>query len=376
MSAKLGDFCNVGTYHYSLFEPQGGVAPEPYFEDFEDKRKELCEGVSRSDVVKELRNMGTVDSAKAGQRFEDCGSKYYLHQCDDPTCRSVDISGSRCNSRICPECGKKRMGKIVMQNLDKLKSLEKNPHAKVRPAHLVLTFKNVSAEKFNTREYHVWMRKCVQKFLNRKWIKARIKGGIYSIECKRPVEGYKTKKPGRETYEIAPGRLYNTHVHMLIEAEYIPNKAGRSRILSKIWHDITGDSYITYIKQKKNARGALVECLKYVLAPGNLGDARSYANYVMVTKDLKAYNTFGTFKGHFQLTKKDPDFIKKCRFCETSMNYLASIDKTEALRYYHLVKGPPKDKFGRFTDLGYPKSLILLHGCCAPDPEKITVGGF
>ncbi len=102
---------------------------------------------------------------------------------------------------------------------------------------------------------------------------------------------------------------------------------------------------------------ALYECLKYSVKPPNLGDAKSYARFLHETKNLRLFNTFGTFRGHFKLTEKG---IKKCSICKTPLIYLFQISKEESLRYRQLLKGPPLDIYGYFHNVGIPETLALL----------------
>lgn len=362
-------------YDGSFFGYTDNVAPEQYNEDFEVKHKELCKGVSRYDVVKELNKIPGAYPKQQAQRIASCGEKYYLHQCTK--CDTPHVSGHRCESKICPECGAKRIFKLIELNKDKLDSLDKNPHAKLRPIHLVLTFRNVPVEVWRTKKYQDHIYSSSQKFFRNKYVRKFIKGAIVSLEQKRPPAGYVSDRPGRDIYPVSPERLVNCHVHAFCEAKYIPHKAGKSRIFQRIWKRITGDSYIVFIKQSRNLYSSLHEVVKYVLSPGNLGDAKTYAEYVRLTQSRKSYSTYGTFRGSFKLSEKLPEHIyKKCEFCEAPLRYVGKIGKTEALRYWHLANGPPIDAFGHFTDLGFPRTLSTLKNTNPFPMEKIKVGGF
>jgi len=319
-------------------------------EDRWEVRYESLFGVEREEIVRELNRSGDYDTA---QRLAGCRKSYHVHQCG--ACGKIEVSGSRCNSRICPECGKKRLDKLIAQNVDFLSCLPSNPRGKKRANLLTLTLKNVLDRDYGRAHYErlaQWFR----EFLKHPRIRGHIRGGLYAIETKRPRVGYFYFNQDGSSHELDPNRDWNLHIHSLVDSDYIP-----VRVISRIWRKITGDSYIVDVRAIRASVPALYECLKYAVKPPNLGDAESYVRFLRVTKSLRLFNTFGTFRGHLKLGKKGK---RKCPACGFPMSYQFDVDSKEALRYkQYLENGPPIDIFGRkIGEMDFPHTLEKTGG--------------
>lgn len=315
---------------------------------FKVEYKSLCKSVERIDVVKEMYKSDYSNTSY--RKFGKCRQSYYVSQCGK--CGKIDLSGSRCESKICPECGQKKMNKLIAQNIDFLNLLPTNPRGKKRATLLTLTIKNVPDSEYGRDSYNK-LADCWREFKEHPQIKPKLRGGLYAIETKRPPEDYVY----RSGVKVAPGRSWNLHIHALVDADYL-----HWRVVRGIWKKITGHSHNVDLRAVRASVPALCECLKYAVKPPNLGDAKSYLRYLRVTKNLRLYNTFGTFHGHFQLSKKIHDkYQKKCPVCKTRMRYCFEIGLKESLRYQQLLKGgPPLDRFGRSYDMGFPETFGRL----------------
>ncbi|MEE8168838.1 MAG: protein rep [Candidatus Hydrothermarchaeales archaeon] len=317
---------------------------------WKDQRK-LVFGVSREEIARELENSGQFSHAS---RLLGCGSRYHLCQCEG--CDEIVLSGSRCESRVCFECGEKKLIRLIAKEKDFLKGLPTDPRGKHRATILTLTLKNVPDKNYGKHVYKEFLQ-FIRRFFTHPEIKGRIRGGIRSIETKRPKEGYVYHKKDGSTYVVPPGRGWNIHMHSLIDADYIP-----IRKISRVWREISG-SYIVDARAVKAGIPALIEILKYTIKPPNLGDAKSYARYLSVTKGLRLFNTFGNWReDHFGVFVRGD---KRCSVCRSRMAYLFSVPAKEGLRWREYLKGPPKDIFGGYIHfLGPPHTLQLVkdHG--------------
>ena len=311
--------------------------------------REHIHGVSREDIVKELGRSGMHREAN---RLSSCGSKYFVHQCEN--CDTVDISGSRCDFRICPECGEKRIMKLIAQESEFLRNLPTNPRGQSRASHLILTLKNVEDKDYRRYVYPKF-REYIRRFFDHPEIRPHIRGGIRSIETKHLIKG--------KVYHRRDGRAFvgdgswNLHMHALVDMDFIHKFK-----VSRIWKEVTGDSYIVEVKAKRNGIAALVEVIKYVLKPPNLGDAKSYARYLKVTKGLRLLSTFGTWRkeGRMKISAKG---TKRCPTCKSQMAYLFRITPKEALRWREYLKGPPApDLKGYYPAMGLPRTLNAVLG--------------
>lgn len=307
---------------------------------------------TREEIGKALLKNGDTRTAL---RFMSCRRQYHVHQCGK--CEHIEISGSRCENRLCPECGEKKKGRLIAQNIEFLDRLPSNPRGQKKTMLLTLTVRNVPDSEYS-RKHYVALTNHLREFLNHPRIKGRIRGGIYSIETKRPPKGYVYYRKGIPQKQVAPGRTWNLHVHALVDADYIPWQVARG-----VWKGVTAGglfdgSFDVDLRAVFNTVPALVEVIKYVCKAPNLGDADSYARYLDVTKGLRQYNTFGTFRGHFKKGEKPK---KKCPRCKNNMRYFFDIGPHEALRYrQYLMGGPPVDAFGYRNVVGLPESINRL----------------
>ncbi len=284
------------------------------------------------------------------QKMAKCRQSSYAHQCGN--CGELEFSGSRCECKICPECAEKRLDRLIAKNIEFLERLPTNPRGKRRTTLLTLTIKNVPDSEYGKHSYTM-LSDYWREFIKHPKIKNKIRGGLYCIETKRPLEDYKYK--GK--FKVAPGRSWNLHIHALIDSDYL-----HWQVVRGIWKGITGGSHQVDLRAVRASITALYECLKYTGKPPNLGDVKSYVRYVDTTKNLRLFNTFGTFRGHFLVSKNiHGKYHKKCPRCNSPMWYLFEIGLKETLRYQQLLKGgPPKDAFGRSYDMGFPETFNRL----------------
>lgn len=134
-----------------------------------------------------------------------------------------------CGDRTCPECRRKWFG----YHFKFLVNIVGHWH---KPYFLTLTIKNISDKSFG--KYNVQdIRECFGKF--RKRFKKRIIGGFYVIQA--------TNR----------GRGWHLHLHVIFDGAFLPKE-----VISKVWSEISGGSYIVDIKEVKSPK----EAVRYLLS--------------------------------------------------------------------------------------------------------------
>jgi hypothetical protein len=138
-----------------------------------------------------------------------------------------------------------------------------------RPKLLTLTLRNVPTL---TRKYIRGLRKSFTKLMHRKWYKERVRGGLQTIEI------------------VNKGNGWHVHMHVLLDAEYLPQKK-----IAKDWLEITGDSFMVDIREAGTVKEGLKYCLKYLSkAPVLSGHEEEYREAV---KGLRLVQPFGSLYG-------------------------------------------------------------------------------
>lgn len=152
---------------------------------------------------------------------------------------------------LCPFCARRRASKMLENNLPKFEEASK-PH--LIPALVTLTVKN--GEDLEERFNH--LKKSLQTLMGRRrdYLKknwgynefCKIDGSMFSYEM---------------TYSEENG--WHPHVHMIcLLNDYIDVKA-----LSKLWHEVTGDSFIVDVRKLKSKdigkdTGSIVDAMQEV----------------------------------------------------------------------------------------------------------------
>ena len=155
---------------------------------------------------------------------------FFCERCDYEFRAQID-----CGDRLCVECNRNRRNRIMRRFVPLVKKM-------AAPKFLTLTLKRRALCRANVR----FLRQCFTRLRhrdNRKWNK---------------------KHPGRQlrftwlatsgVYQIEIGTVddlgqANLHIHAVIDSPWMSQAS-----LSKVWHEITGDSYIVDIRQAKDAR--------------------------------------------------------------------------------------------------------------------------
>lgn len=209
----------------------------------------------------------TKQTPNRRKEFAECGSHaYVLRNVDDPT--EHRIAGSACHDRFCLPCGQERSQGIALNVLDAITDKQ------VR--FLTLT---VRSEDESLVELLDHLYASFQSLRRTAFWKRRVHGGVALLEVKRNVSDDR----------------WHPHFHCLIEGKFLPQKD-----LKRIWHRITGNSFIVDIRLVRAASEAARYVTKYAAKPlhkSYLGQPASLDEAILALKGRKLAVTFGTWRG-------------------------------------------------------------------------------
>lgn len=182
-----------------------------------------------------------------------------------------------CGDRTCRCCRVKWYGHHY-ENLKKyLKSWNK-----VRIFEL--TLKNIPDRDFgkNTIKY---LRKCFSKLIHRKFYKKSINGGFYFLHITNRGNGW------------------HPHLHIVYDGDYIPKKK-----LEADWFDITGDSFVVWIRANNSVSKALQYLLSDLLQKTKIRN-QDRDQYNAVLKGSRIVQGFGKYS---KISFKRPFVCPEC----------------------------------------------------------------
>lgn len=262
-------------------------------------------GVSRSDVVEALQELGNY---KIAERFGNCDQQYSVVYC--PSCNNHHAYPLHCKTRICYQCGERRQAMIFDKIKPRLEALKKSKDMKL----LTLTLPKVPDGEYGRGVYDDWT-SWFRDFRYNSFVKKRLRGGMYAIETIR-------RYSNQDWY---------VHLHAMIESEYLPQ-----RVVGAVWRKVTGFGKIVDIREVK-VKGGYGEVTKYVTKPPRLSSGMDYAHYIEATKGKRAFQTFGTFYNWDMDIKPDREKLEKLRKCgycgHEKTTFVGSVEYEEALDY-------------------------------------------
>jgi hypothetical protein len=199
--------------------------------------------------------------------FENCGAHaHVLRNVDDPSVYRV--AGSGCHDRFCLPCANERSHAISLNVLEVIKGhtlrfLTLTIKSDAQPLPELLDKLHDSFQKL--RRTKLW-KKCVT-------------GGVAFLEINWSVDKQR----------------WHPHFHILIEGSYLPYQQ-----LKKLWHFITGDSFVIEIRIIRDGLVAARYVTKYASKPANktfiaIPDRLDEA--IVALKGRKLLVTFGTWRG-------------------------------------------------------------------------------
>lgn len=139
-----------------------------------------------------------------------------------------------CGDRLCPLCKKNNYLRLLKKYSPLIRRIPSH-----RLSQITLTHKNI---KFLSRESVKKIHDDFSSLRRTEFFKSKVRGGLAVVECK-----HESDNTG-----------WNIHIHILVDSYFIPQKE-----LSKIWFEITGDSFIVDIRQEENSLRAIKHLLKY-----------------------------------------------------------------------------------------------------------------
>lgn len=194
------------------------------------------------------------------------------------------IRSTKCRDRFCVPCSNARASVIRKQLAIHMHGVTKGKEAGRRLSLIGLT---LAQSKAPLTEILDRLTKCLRALRNKPLWKKAVQGGVSIIE----------NKIGED------GESWHCHFHIIAEAKFINQKA-----LSALWHEITGDSYITDVRRVGALSGAISYITKYVTKAADhsiLVSPRHLQEAITAYSGRRLVSTFGTWRG-LQLSE-DPD---------------------------------------------------------------------
>lgn len=204
---------------------------------------------------------------KRVERFENCGTNAYVYQdANEPT--EFKVVSDTCRDRWCLPCGQARARSIATNVTERMK--------RDRFRFITLTLRSTNRtltellDKLSTsfqklRQVNPWKKLC--------------RGGVAFTEVK---------------HHDCPDR-WNVHLHVVAEGAYIPKHD-----LMKVWHRITGDSYMIDIKLIRHASEVAQYVAKYASKPLDhtvTCDPDALRTAIVALHGRRLISTFGTWRG-------------------------------------------------------------------------------
>ncbi len=214
----------------------------------------------------------TDQSRSRRDSFSDCGSHaYVMESVDRPG--TYRVAGSACHDRFCLPCAQERSHTIAGNVLDAIRKVE------VRFLTLTVKTDGLSLAESLDKLYEAFSR-----LRRRRWFTRRVWGGVAFTEL---------------TYNHADER-WHPHLHCLCTGTYLDKFK-----LSRLWHEVTGDSYIIDIRRPKNTDHVAYYVTKYASKPFNntfLNRSNLLDEAIDAMKGRKLSLTWGAWRG-LQLTE-------------------------------------------------------------------------
>lgn len=257
-------------------------------------------------------NCGKKSGIKIIQHCEYCGSNHLINLTH------------HCNLRICPNCSKRRQRKFLRRYTPVFKNLNSLRNSKESVYFLTISPLNYDTLEEGIKDISInW-----KKFLKSKYIKDRIKGGLWVLEIKNIGNGW------------------NIHIHALIQSKRLDN-AIRGKCLD------CGQNYLKYDKFTKQYYCGSKKCGSLnVIKKGskiqNIFNKISKNNKTMINiQEIRSFN--GTLNYVLKYTSSNKDDFQTDKQIAEYMKYTYK---------KKLVK-----LFGVFHNLKIPKDRLQCYSC-------------
>lgn len=217
----------------------------------------------------------TYQSASRIMAFQSCGDGAYVLKSNENPPR-YRVAGSSCHDRFCQVCAHERSQAIALNVVEHAGS--------VRVRFLTLTLRQSATSLQSTIDR---LYDCFRRLQRLKFWRQHVEGGVGFLELKYNPNG----------------ESWNCHLHVLLQGKFMPQ-----RELSRVWHQVTGDSYIVDIRLPKGKDRVLQYVTKYASKPLNttfLFDRDRLDEAILALKHRRLCTTFGGWRG--VLLVKHPD---------------------------------------------------------------------
>ncbi len=111
---------------------------------------------------------------------------------------------------------------------------------------------------------------------------------------------------------LETGSGFNLHVHAIVYGHFVPQDQ-----ISRLWHELTGDSHVVWINQIRNPRQAVNYLLKYITKPPKLKNPEDLAHYLSILVGMRRVRTWGIFYGCSVAKKEECP----CPLCAGKLHY-------------------------------------------------------
>ena len=319
-------------------------------------RASLSRDRERQRKVLALIQAGEVAHAK---RLANCNRQSVQLECGG--CGSdenfVPVS---CDSRLCPDCMKKKMGKVAQQYLPAVSSMEDPKMGRVSlPSRVDPDPESVEQAVDALRGAFGRLRRRVVPPTGdgwdwKTWKSVLLAHGYYDL-VRRWQRKYIEEGRGIPIDEIMRGGFYgidikqkedgrlNVHMHFIVDAPYLPKA-----VLSSLWDDLI-DAPVVDIRQvdeqgSSDMESALMEVIGYAAKAPEYENVEDEVAYLKALKGSKLLQPFGNLHGN---TPPAPSELMCCT-CERvprTWQYLGVVDGRYETAVVHGADGdrPPPD---------------------------------
>lgn len=246
----------------------------------------------RQRVIQALYSL-TKGAARAG-RYEQCGDAAYIYRhIRDP--EKVRISGSKCGDRLCPTCQRERAYDVrqVLATHCQGKDL----------SFITLTLRHEKRPLAETITALMTGWRELRRLVG--W-KTTVHGGTYVTEIKR------NERTG----------LWHCHLHIIVEAKYLPQYE-----LSAMWLSATRTSQIVDIRRVHDVGKQLSYITKYISKPidGSIfRNPEALAEFAQATRGVRSLGCFGTWR-KLKLRDRPPEDDEAEKYVATDWEQVCSI---------------------------------------------------
>lgn len=306
------------------------------------------------------------------RRFVNCQHDHIIKQCENDGLRY--FIKTFCRSRICEDCGRIYRNSLEKKLLPLLKEIQAS---KKRGYYLSLLTLTVTTKRFDgyptpddlgrfQKESSLFLRRFYGKYnavIRDNKIVEPAPRYVYKIingkktRVRERIPAVRTGRTGQDVfdYRIYRGAGYiavmelgadnnNLHLHAITYGPYIPQAT-----LSKVWEEITADSYMVDIRQAHGSlRDIAAYVLKYITKPPVSDSYAAIAQFTQLIKGSRRIRTGGIFYNVLNVVREKKE-APLCPYCRGRLLFVRNdTDTAGAFDLYAVHR--ELDKNGRLPD--------------------------